>query len=242
MKIHLSATTSFLILIFFISCAGQNNSIFISVPDFSVYDNGKTIDKNSIINTKEGITVNSLPEWLLAFIDGGIEAVEMLDLYNDKYVFVGMNEGENFIALNKWAENFSAEHDFAVLAGNRIENRMVLTASLFPDDEYGAFFKTLVRIAYNQEFTGAQKEDTSWIKLSVNNDVSQNGNIDDNQNGVLRSSATEVYIFFILLTIDKDNMQTIIRNMMAQANAAVSVTNSQAASINRLRQTFFQGF
>jgi len=231
MKIKLFLITGIFNVMFFVSCVGQNSALFIAAPDFSVYENGKTINIGSIIETKDGTSAERMPEWLLAFINGGIEAVEMLDLYRDRYVFIGINEGDNFTALSKWADNFSAEHDFAVLAAIRIENRLILSAALYPDDEYGIFFERLVKSAYSAEYRGVVKEETYWIRTRTNN-----------QNGNLRSPSSETYNFFVLLTVGRNTMQNIIRIMMSQVNNAVSPTSSQTISINRLRQTFFQGF
>jgi len=220
MKKKLFLTHCILYTILFFSCAGQNN-LFIPEPDFSVYINDKTIQIDNIIETKDGVSADSMPLWLLTFVNGGNRAVEQMEAYSNKYVFVGVNEGENFIALNKWAENYSAMRDFAILAAGRMEERMILTASLFPDDEYGAFFETLIKLAYSTEYVSAAKEDTYWFK---------------------KGSVPETYNFFVLITIERNSMQAIVRSMMAQANAAAAPTGSQAASVNRLRLTFFDGF
>jgi len=231
MKVKLPGTACFFCLIFFISCAVRNSALFIPVPDFSIYENEKIINKDDIVETKNGGMIQLMPEWLLAFIDGGTEAVEMLDAFGDEYVFMGINEGENFTALNKWAENFSAEQDFAMLAATRIENRMILTATLFPDDEYGAFFETLVKNAYGQVYTGAEKVDVYWVRIRTSN-----------EDGALRNPPPEIYKFFVLFTIKRDTMQTIIKSMMTQARAAVPLRGSQAASVHRLQQNFFTDF
>jgi hypothetical protein len=231
MNVKLFITANITCIFLFISCAGQSNAFFIPVPDFSIYENGITINRGDIIQTKDGVILEFMPEWLAAFIEGEIEAVEALELYSDKYVFIAVNEGENFTALEKWAENFSAQHDFAVLAAIRIENRLVLNASLYPDDEYGPFFETLIKRSYNQTYTGVVKENTYWIKMRNNN-----------ENNVMRNSSPEIYKFFVLLTIDRSTMQSIIRSMIMQTIAAVSPTGPHAVSVSRLRQTFFQGF
>jgi len=226
-KKFISALFLLLITIFF-SCTGQQNA-FIPDPDFSVYDVTKRIQIDNITETKDGVSVNNMPLWLVTFVNDGIKAVEQIDAYNDKYVFIGVNEGNNFIVLNKWAENFSAVRDTAIMAAIRIEERMILTASLYPDDEYGRFFETFIKNAYSAEYTGAVKEDIYWFR---------------------RSGAQNAYSFFILITIEKNILQPIIRNMMSQASASVNAaanfatapTSSQTASVNRLRQTFFEGF
>jgi len=195
--------------------------MFIPEPDFSIYDTNKKIDISNIIETKNGVPARLMPEWLLTFVDGGNRAVEQIDLFKDKYVFVGVNEGESFLLLSKWTENFTTAQDFAVLAAARIEERMIHTAALYPDDEYGSFYLNMIRAAYSAEYRDAVKQDTYWFKKSV---------------------PAEVYNFFILITIDKIQMQSIIRDMITQSYAGISSRSPQAASVNRLRQTFFEGF
>ena len=231
-KIYFIFIISYLL---FSSCLGQRRN-FIPVADLSVFDNQKKIEISNIIETKDRASAESMPEWLLSFAEGGNRAVEQLNAYRDKYVFVGVNEGTNFIILNKWTENFTAAQDFAILAAIRIEERMIAGASLYPDDEYGLFFETLIKIAYSTEYPDAVKEETYWFKKGIDQ---------------------EIYKFFIMITIDKITMQSIIRGMMAQAYSIVSPRNlgtkvpgtkvprpqgSQAASVSRIRQTFFEGF
>jgi len=220
MKITIFSVLNILIIIFLLSCAGQRK-FYIPEPDFSVYTAGKSIDINNIIETKNGTSARSMPEWLLTYVDGGNRAVEQIDSFKDKYVFIDVNEGANFLLLNKWAENFTTKQDFAILAAVRIEERMIQTSSLYPDDEYGKFFLAMVKNAYSAEYQDAVKQDTFWFK---------------------KSSPAEIYNYFILITIDKFIMQSIIRNMITQAYAEAAPSGSQAASVNRLRQTFFEGF
>jgi hypothetical protein len=202
---------------------GQNNSVFSPVPEFSVYEESiRLINVNNIIENR------NMPEWLRVFIDGGIEAVEKLEAYVNKFVFIAVNEGNNFTALSKWADKISAAHDFPVMAAKRIENRMILTASRYPDDEYGEFFERMIKNAYSGMYPGTVKEGTHWIKIWYENEITY--------------EYSEKYIFFVLVTIDKSIMQIVIRNMLGRTNAAVTVTGTQSNSINRLRQTFFEGF
>ena len=218
----------FLMIIIFISCIGQSTNVFTPVPDFSIYESKNTIDINNIIETKEGTTAEYLPAWLFVYIEGGIEAVEKLDSYNNKYVFIGINEGINFTALGKWAENISAVYDFPLLAAERTGNRMILTASQYPDDEYGTFYETMIKNAYNNEYPGAVKEDSHWIRIWSE---------DENSHEYM-----EKYIFFVLITIDKIAMQVIIRDMITKTIDTVNLSRNQRNAVNRLRQNFFEGF
>ncbi|MDR2543780.1 MAG: hypothetical protein LBC80_10090 [Treponema sp.] len=224
MKLKLFTAPYFLFLIVLFSCVGQNNNVFIPDPDFSVYAFDKTIVIGNIIDSRDGVSAELFPEWLLVFLSEGVRAAEITESYSDKYLFIAKNDGENFTVLNKWAQNMSATHDLSVLVGNRIEERMILNASLYPDDEYGEFFRLFIKDAFSAEYPTAVKEDIYWIK----------------------HSQPEVYTFFIKFTVDKNVMQQVLRRMMSQAYAqaysAAASGGSQAATVNRLRQTFFEGF
>jgi len=215
------------ILFVFFSCVGQNTPNYFPVPDsgISPNENPLIIQIGNILETKDG-PVSQMPIWLRSFLGSGINAVEKLEAYSNKYVFIVINEGENISALNKWVEYYTVTHDFPMLAAERIEKRMYLTASLYPDDEYGAFYETMMHNAYKTEYSDAVKEDYSWIKIKSDKE----------------EEVTENYMFFLLITIEKNIMQSIIRNMIAQSSAAVTLTNSQNSSVNKLRNTFFEGF
>ena len=219
----------FLISIVFFSCAWQNNASFIPVADFSVYDPQNVINTVNITSTMNSDTDGSIPQWLSAFIENGVKEIEELPDYNDKYVFVGINRGTNFTALTRWAENFSTAQDLALLAADRIEKRMILNSTLYPDNEYGRFFEAMIIAASNNEYRGAVKEDTYWYATNP-------------ENGSGENSGSEIYYFFVFITIDRSIMKDIVMNMMTLANTVTTPTASQNAAINRLRQNFFEGF
>ena len=243
MKKFLSAVSFFLVIIFLSACVNQRPA-FIPEADNSYFQFNRSIniDIGNVIETRDSSAGEEssrkdplfLPEWLLAFFYGGNEAVEMIGSYFDKYVFVAMSQGESFAALNIWADRFSVQYDFPMLAGSRIEKRMILQASIYPDYEYGLFFEKLVKNAYTGEYPGIYKEETYWIKIK--NDNNRYNNEEDISNN------SETYMFFILFSIDKKTMQKIIENMMAQTFEEVTSTREQAAAISRLRQNFFTGF
>jgi len=232
MKKKIFPAVFFLCVIILISCAGQNATAFIPSPNTEYFNRDqKTIQIGDIIETKNGNSNLNLPDWFSAFIKGGVEEVEKINAYYGKYVFIGSNEGVNLTALNIWADNFSAVKDFPVYAAKRIEKRMVHAALLYPDDEYGIFFETMVKKAHNTEYPGVVKEDTYWVKLHSNGE--NTGTANDN---------TGIYDFFVLLTIDKITMQNIINKMMAETVTAVNPAGAHRNSVNRLRQYFFEGF
>jgi len=216
----------FILIIF--SCTGQADTVFVSVPDSNYFKFEQIIiNTYNIIDTEYG-NLTHLPAWMRSFISGGIEEIEKLDSFYGKYVFLALNESVNFSAQNFWVSNFSEVRDFTIMAARRIEKKMILSSTLYPDDEYGAFFEAMVKKANNTVFTGAVKEDSCWIKF-----ISGNG---------IENADSDIYISFLLLTIDISLMQRIVTGMMNEIIADVSVTRTQRNNINRMRQNFFTGF
>jgi len=232
-------------MVILISACANQRPAYIPEVDSSYFQFERSIDIDigNIIETRDTTPPQEFsqqetlffPEWLLAFFFGGNEAVEMTGFYNDKYVFVALNQSQSFTTLNIWADRFSIQYDFSMLAGARIEKKMILSASIYPDYEYGLFFERLVKNAYTGEYPGTYKEETYWIKLKNINDDGYNEEDENND-------FPETYMFFILFTIDKQTMQKIIENMIAKTLTEVTPTADQAAAINNLRQNFFTGF
>lgn len=196
------------------------------MPDPDYIDiNNISLMLGDITETKDGAGNVDVPDWLIAYILGGIDEVEKIDSYFGKYCFIAENEGGNFGALNKWADNYSEVQDFPRLAAARIERRLISAAELYPDDEYGSFYETLVKKAFSAEYAGALIEDIYWIKIRRDHEYNE-----------------EVYDFFILISIDRMFMRTIIGNMMAETLAEVTPARAQFTAIRRLQQNFYTGF
>jgi len=228
-KLFFTAIAILYVIIVF-SCASRNRSGYIPVPDRDYLEPEVYIDIGNITETRDGY----FPGWLFTYIYGGSKEVEKIYSYNNKYTFVGISEGVNFNALNRWAENFSAELDFAILVASRIERRLISAASLYPDDEYGVFFEKMVKSAYSAKYPGAVKEDTYWVKTKTGNG--------EHASSEEHGSSSDFYVFFVLVSIDRREMQSIISNMISETVSAVTPTNAQRNAINRLRQNFFEGF
>jgi len=223
---YLTAACLSIVLILF-SCATRKTNNYFPIPDSGIPKDEDiiSVDAGNIIETKNG-SARQIPAWLRSFLNGGIDAVEKLDSYVTKYVFIGINDGENISVLNKWVEFYTVTQDFPMLAAARIEKRMYLTASLYPDDEYGAFYEAMIHNAYNAVYQGAVKEDNYWIKIRSKNE----------------EEPSENYKFYVLITIEKNLMQSIIRNMMTKTITDITMTTVQSNTVNRLRNTFFEGF
>jgi len=230
MKNFFIAVLLILYIIVLASCAGQEKPPTQPVPDY-IADISQDVFLmiDDITDTKDGAGNKKLPEWLTAYFIGGDEEIEKMNPY--RYSFVIVNEGGNFGALNKWADNYSITQDFSRMAAARIEKR-IFAETLFPDDVYGRFYETLIKKTFSAEYSGASIEDTYWIKSKIKKDSSNEETYVDD----------EIYEFFIFIRADKTLMQRDINKMMTETLAAVTTTRAQKSVINRLIQNFFTGF
>ena len=163
--------------------------------------------------------------WVSLVLNSGVHEVEVL--YKDRYVFIARNEGNNLAALKLWVDGFSTELDFPRLAAARIEKRFCLGVP-YPDNEYGAFFVTLVRDASDLPWTGAQREDDFWVLKKYAPG--------DNE------SEKESWEFLIMVTMKKETFTSQLDSVFQNVNPSPAPTKAQRAAAARVRDHFFEGF
>jgi hypothetical protein len=192
-----------------------------------------------IINSQTGSPEKGIPAWLLGYLDKGIQGIESMDTYRNKYVFVGENQGNNINALQQWADGFTTAQDLPRLIVQRVEKRLVASASLYPDDEYGEYFAYLIKKVSDGEYPDANKEQIFWIKQKR---ISNSGENNENAEASPVNDDPERYGFFVLITINKESLQEVIQKIMADIKTNTAPTKQQRAAINIINQTFFEGF
>jgi len=225
-----------LTVILFAACSSQKKVIFL--PDSTQNtQESSLLDSWQIIESQSGSADAGIPEWVRCYMNGNAEEIEALDAYYGKYVFIGKTRGDNFSALQQWANRFTVEQDLPRLVVRRVERRLVAAAVLYPDDEYGEYFAQMIKKISDEEYPEAVKEQTFWTKQKKIPVVTE-----DDAEPEVPQAALERYEFLVLITISKDLLQAKIQNIMAGIKPAATPTKDQAAAINRIRQAFFEGF
>ena len=220
------------------SCAGQRNSVIIIPPDPShdnVLDQADSRESWQIIESQNGMGDEALPAWVRFYLDDNIRYIESLDEYRSKYMFVGESRGENFTALQQWANGFVPALDFPRLVVQRVEQRFVGAASLYPDDEYGEYFASMIKEVSDAEYSGVVREQVFWIKKKISSVIGE----DTETPQIVDSNR---YEFLVLISSDRELLQSKIREIMAGIRTTVPPTREQAAAVNRINRTFFEGF
>jgi hypothetical protein len=202
----------------------------------------KRFESFQIIDHQAKADGAEIPEWVNRYLTGGGREVENLPEFGDKYVFVGMSEGTNFKALSQWAAAFTPAQDFARLAASRIETRLTGAAqNATPDETYGAFFEALIKKASDAQYQGVVKEAGFWVQLLLPADEAD----EENEEGAEQERTEvnrEVYVFLILISIDKNQLESQINAIFNAARTNITPRRDQTTAINRIGENFFAGF
>jgi len=179
----------------------------------------------TILDYKNRDSGEAIPEWVNSYLDSGLRGVEALKAYQENYVFVKKNEGNNFNALQLWKDNFSAELDFPRLAAARIEARFSVP---YPDEEYGVFYEGLIRAASDASWKGATTKDDFWIRKKYHPSETE--------------GEQENWEFLILVTIEKPGFSSQLKTLFEKINPIPPPDENQITAINRVKEQFFEKF
>ena len=230
-----------LLAVLFTACVGQPPQRII-VPSDPVGTRFQgwldSLEAWQIVESQNGPGMTGLPRWVYYFYTRNIEMIESMERFNERYVFIAVNQGDNFHALRQWAENFCPEQDIVRLIVHRVEQRFVAGASLYPDDQYGEYFMRVIRGISNGEYTGAVKEELFWVRREM---VRAEDNEPDYME-IQAPIATERFEYLVLISIDMETLQGQISQIMDNVRTTTPPTREQAAAISNIRQTFFEGF
>jgi len=221
-KLFLSAI--FIILLFG-SCRSEAERVVVEPPRAPEPERNPA--PHAITDYKNKTVGGTIPVWVSLWLDSGVYAVESLDAFKDRYVFVARNEANNFNALGLWKDGFSAELDFPRLAAARIEKRLA-SAVDDPDNSYGAFYEALIRAASDFRWIGAVRVDDFWMLRQFTS----------GEEGV----PVENWEFLILVTIDRSLFASQLERIFQIMNPNPPPSRDQRTTINRVRERFFEGF
>jgi hypothetical protein len=183
----------------------------------------------SIGNYRGSESSEEIPQWVNRYMERGIAGLEVMNGFEETYVFVAENTGTNFNALGQWSLGFSPDQDIAQLVARRVQARFPGSDAGSPDHEYGRYFENLVRLAADVFYEGAERKGDFWFQKEYSA-----GDGEDPEE--------ETYVFLILITIDKIALRTQLEPVLAVAAEGIQTTRDQSLAINRLRASFFDGF
>jgi hypothetical protein len=170
-----------------------------------------------------------LPEWVSQYMNGGIQALENLEEYRDRYVFIAKDTGANLKALGQWAAGFRIVQDFPRLAAARIQDRLTRAAGGNPDVEFGRFFERVIRSSSDAVYTGAVREDDYWVLKRY---LQENG----------ETAGPGEYEYYILVSIDRALLQGQITAILDAVVVELPPNREQSSAITRVKEIFYESF
>jgi hypothetical protein len=200
-----------------VSCAGKPQAPKAKGPAYQVLDH-----KTMAIG-------GDIPAWVTTYIEGGAQAVEALDAYKEKYVFVGEDSGTNLPALRLWVQNFNIAQDLSQMVSLRVKTKFAGAAAGSPDDEFGRYFENVVKNTSEASFSGARKETDFWIQKRF---FKEDGKTVDR----------EAYDVYVLVSIDKESLKNQIQAVLDGTAADTPPSKEQQTAIDRVKESFYEGF
>lgn len=193
----------------------------------------KTLEKKGpayeVIDHKTMAIGGDIPGWVATFIEGGVQGVEALPAYKDKYVFIAEDSGKNKSALSLWMTGFNISQEVARMVSTRVQSKFAGAAAGSPDDEFGRYFENVVKSSADAKYSGARKENDFWI-------LRRYFKVDG------KTIDREEYTMYILVSIDKAMLQSQIEAVLNGTVADKPLTREQQTAVDRVKESFYEGF
>ena len=230
-----------LFLLLFSAC-GLHRGKIIFLPD-QEFDNpleqNENIESYEIIESQNGSGYSGVPGWVYYCFNSDFRSIESMTQYSNKYIFIGESRGDNLLVLQQWADFFSVDHELPRLLVLRTERKLIMSASRYPDDEYGDFYEAFIKKISNEIFSGAAKEQSFWVRRKI---ITTGQPDPENPDLPPPSIELERYEYYILVSINKEILQNKIRSLIADVKSSINITRQYSAAVNNIQNTFFEGF
>jgi hypothetical protein len=186
-------------------------------------------DAYIVIDHKTKAIGEGIPAWVSLFINDGVSAVEKIDAYKGKYVFIGEDSGINLNALRQWSTGFTVNQQMASMVSNRVEARFAGAAVGSPEATYGSYYENVVKAVAAASFSGARRETDFWLQKRY---FKADGKTLDRED----------YTFYVLVSIDKAILDQQITSVINGTAVDPALTREQKTAVDRVKEVFLEDF
>lgn len=170
-----------------------------------------------IIDHKTRDFGGQIPDW----VTKSASELESTPKYQDYYVFVDDQVGQDLEGLKLWARGFSVSSDIARLVSTRVEDKFV-GAAAGDRNALETYLEEVVKSVSQAQYSGARVEQDFWVKRRK---------LSDN---------TEDYRYLFLVTVPKKQIDDAIQRAIEEADNKAPTPDKQTA-IDRVKQAFDSG-
>jgi len=144
-----------------------------------------------------------------------------MDEYQDYYVFVDDQVGQDLEGLKLWSRGFSVASEIARLVTTRVTDKFV-GAAAGDKDELETYLEEVVQSLSEASYGGARKEEDFWVRRRK------------------KSDGTEDYRYVLFVTVPKEQIDAAIERAFAEADEKEKSEEKKTA-IQRVKDAFEGG-
>ena len=171
-----------------------------------------------IIDHKTRDFGGSVPDW----VTKSASELEAMPKYQDFYVFVDDQVGQDLEGLKLWARGFSISSEIARLVSTRVEDKFV-GAAAGDRNELETYLEEVVKSVSEAQYSGARVEQDFWVKRRK---------LSDN---------TEDYRYLFLVTVPRQQIDDAIQRALNEAEEARNPSPNKQTAIDRVKSAFDEG-
>jgi len=170
-----------------------------------------------IIDHKTKDFGGTIPDW----VTKSSMELEAMDEYQDYYVFVDDQVGQDLEGLKLWSRGFSVASEIARLVTTRVTDKFV-GAAAGDKDELETYLEEVVQSLSEASYGGARKEEDFWVRRRK------------------KSDGTEDYRYVLFVTVPKEQIDAAIERAFAEADEKEKSEEKKTA-IQRVKDAFEGG-
>jgi len=160
----------------------------------------------------------SIPDWVTM----SASELESTPKYQDFYVFVDDQVGQDLEGLKLWARGFSISSEIARLVSTRVEDKFV-GAAAGDRNELETYLEEVVKSVSSAQYSGARVEQDFWVKRRR------------------RSDNAEDYRYLFLVTVPRQQIDAAIQRALNEAEEARNPSPNKQTAIDRVKSAFDEG-
>jgi hypothetical protein len=202
-----------------------------------------------ILDHEGGASGEAYAEWVSLYINGGIPALEKLEVFAPYFVFVAEQSSQDLDTLLQWAANFSPERDIPQLILLRAYRRLTGNPNVSPDDLYGSFFEAFIKRLAALRWPFSQRYDETWILVRrlpalPPPDTSDAEALEEvlSEEQSYAPPDLPLHIYLILILIEKTEVEASLRLVMNDIPPDKSLSRDQTQAVNSVKSNFFNSF
>lgn len=170
-----------------------------------------------IIDHKTKDFGGTIPDWVTK---STIE-LEATEKYQDFYVFIDDQVGQDIEGLKLWSRGFSIASEIARLVTTRVTDKFVGAAAGDKDD-LETYLEEVVQSLSEAAYAGARKEEDFWVQRRK------------------LSDASEDYRYLLFVTVPREQIDEAIRRAFEDADGKEKSEEKKTA-IQRVKDAFDEG-